>query len=122
MAEATTDSVVATRRKLGLVFVALLSLCISVKAEANFTLWVSRRSTGDIYQLNQSKSMTHMNCAPNTSYIVNEKQCVSDEELFYGMKFNVDGNYNLIVIVISDSIRMQYCNCSYELNIPHTYC
>ena len=120
MAKTTSGSVVATRRKLGLVLVGLLSLCISVKAEANFTLWVSRRSTGDIYQLNQSESMTHGNCAPNTSYIVNEKGCVSDEELFYGMNFNVDGN--LIVIMISDSIRMQYCNCSYELNIPHTYC
>ena len=66
MAKTTSDSVVATRRKLDLMFMALLSLCISVKAEANFTLWVSRRSTGDIYQLNQSKSMTHMNCAPIT--------------------------------------------------------
>ena len=88
MAKTTSGSVVATRRKLGLVFVALLSLCISVKAEANFTLWVTRRRNEDIYQLNQSESMTQiMNCAPNTSYIVNEKQCVSDEELFYGMTF-----------------------------------
>ena len=88
MAGATTDSVVATRRKLGLVFVALLSLYISVKAEANFTLWVSRRSNKDIYKLNQSKSMAQiMNCAPNTSYVVNEKQCVLNEELFSGMTF-----------------------------------
>ena len=96
MAKTTSDSVVATRRKLGLMFMALLSLCISVKAgsEANFTLWVTRQSTMDIYQLNQSKSMAHiMNCAPNISYIVNEKQCVLDKELFRGMKFNVDGNY-----------------------------
>ena len=88
MAGATTDSVVATRRKLGLVFVALLSLYISVKAEANFTLWVSRRSNEDIYQLNQPESMVNnVNCAPNTSYLVNERQCVLDEELFYGMTF-----------------------------------
>ena len=85
MAKTTSDSVVATKRKLGLVFVALLSLCISVKAEANFTLWVKRRSNEDIYQLNQSKSMAHiMNCAPNKSYIVDEKQCALDEEIFYG--------------------------------------
>ena len=85
MAKATSqsDSIVATCTK---VLVALLSLCISMRAEANFTLWVVRRSTQDIYQLNQSKSMTHiMNCAPNTSYIVNEKQCTLDKELFYGM-------------------------------------
>ena len=84
MAKATSqsDSIVATCTK---VLVALLSLCISMRAEANFTLWVSRRSTKDIYQLNQSESMTHMNCAPNTSYIVNEKQCTLDKELFYGM-------------------------------------
>ena len=85
MAKTTSESVVVTRRKPGLVFVALLSLCISVKAEANFTLWVSRRSTGDIYQLNQFKSIVNnVNCAPNTSYIVNEKQCALDEEIFYG--------------------------------------
>ena len=88
MATAISDSVVAIRRKLGLVFVALLSLCISVKAEANFTLWVRRRSNEDIYQLNHSESMiNNVNCAPNTSYIVNERQCVLDEELFYGMTF-----------------------------------
>ena len=103
MAEVTSDPVVATRRKLGLVLVGFLVLCISVKAESNFTISVNRRSTGDLYQLNQSKSITHMNCAPNTSYLVNEKQCVLDEDLFYGMKFYVDIDGNLMVIMISDS-------------------
>ena len=83
MAKATSDSVVA-RRKLSLVFVALLlSLCISVRAEANFTLWVNRRSTFDLYSLN---SITFVgNCKTKPNYLVNEKQCALDEELFYGM-------------------------------------
>ena len=82
MAKTTSDSVVDTRRKLGLVLVGLLVLCISVKVEANFTLWISRRITGDVYQLT---SMAHMNCETNTSYLVNEEQCVLDEELYSGM-------------------------------------
>ena len=82
MAKATVDSVVASR-KLSLVFVALLSLGISVQAEANFTLWVIRRSTADLYSL---ASIEHMNCEPKSNYLVNEKQCALDEELFYGMQ------------------------------------
>ena len=89
MAKAASDSVVATRRKLGSVLVGLLGLCISVKAESNFTIWVSRRSTKDLYQLN-SESMAPMNCETNTSYLVNEKQCVLDEELYSGMAFYYD--------------------------------
>ena len=79
-ATSQSDSIVAMYTK---VLVALLSLCISMRAEANFTLWVKRRSINDLYQLN---SEAYFNlCAPNTSYLVNEKQCVLDEELFYGM-------------------------------------
>ena len=54
-----------------------------MRAEANFTLWVKRRSINDLYQLN-SEAYSNL-CAPNTSYLVNEKQCVLDEELFYGV-------------------------------------
>ena len=82
MAKATVDSVAASR-KLSLVFVALLSLGISVQAEVNFTLWVIRRSTADLYSL---ASIEHMNCEPKSNYLVNEKQCALDEELFYGMQ------------------------------------
>jgi phenylacetate-coenzyme A ligase PaaK-like adenylate-forming protein len=62
----TSDSVMA-RKKLSLVFVALLSLCTSVQAEANFTLWVIRWSTNDFYRLN-SKPTVH--CGPNTRYLM----------------------------------------------------
>ena len=88
MVKVTSDLVI-DRNKLSLVFVALLSLCISMRAGdiANFTLWVIRRSTEDFYQLN-SESMVHINCDPKHSYLVNEKQCVLDQDLFYGMTFN----------------------------------
>ena len=102
MAKTTSDSVVATKRKHSLVLVALLSLCISVKAEANFTLSVIRRSTNDFYRLNSIEQDMH--CAPNNSYLVNERHCVFDEELLYGMAFYLESN--LLIIVISDSIRM----------------
>lgn len=90
MAKATADTVMAGR-KLGLAFVALLSLCTSVQAEANFTLWVNRRSPNDLYSLN-SKSTTD-NCVPNTSYLINEKQCALDEELFYGMYHSYNNSH-----------------------------
>ena len=86
MAKATFDSVVASR-KLSLVFVALLSLGISVQAEANFTVWVIRRSTADLYGL--ASIIEHMNCEPKSNYLVNEKQCALDEELFYGMQLTL---------------------------------
>ena len=79
MAKATSDS----SRKLNLVFMALLSLCTSVQAEANFTLWVSRQSTNDLYSLNSIATVE--NCEAKPNYLVNEKQCALDKELFYGM-------------------------------------
>ena len=86
MAKITSDSVVASR-KLSLAFVALLSLDSSVQAEANFTLWVSRRRSTDVYNLNSNNSVTVDTCGPKPklNYLVNEKQCVLDEELFSGM-------------------------------------
>ena len=79
MAKATFDSVVAS----SLAFVALLCLSTSVQAEANFTLWVNRRSTSDVYSLNPIASIE--NCGIKPNYLVNEKQCALDEALFYGM-------------------------------------
>ena len=82
MAKATSDLVVASR-KLSLVLVALLSLCTSLQTEANFTVWASRRITTDVYKLNLR---VHSICALDSkdltrTYLVSEKQCVSDEEL-----------------------------------------
>ena len=83
MAKAISDSVVASR-KLIIVSVVLTSLCTSIQAEANlYTLWINRRSITDLYGLNSKTTIE--NCDPNTSYLINEKQCALDEELFYGM-------------------------------------
>ena len=97
MAKTTADSVVASR-KFSLAFVSLLSLCTSVRAEANFTVWVNRRSTEDLYRLNSADG--HKVCNPSASYLINEKQCAMDEELFNGM-YHVGSMYSKI-IVISD--------------------
>ena len=84
MAKAIADSVVASR-KLSLAFVALLSLCASVQAEANFTVWVIRRSSTDLYSLNSNTTDTvSIQCGDKPNYLVNEKQCASDEEIFSG--------------------------------------
>jgi hypothetical protein len=88
MAKATFDSVVASNRKLNIlafVVLALLSLCTSLKAETNFTLWVNRRRNTDVYSLNLNTTVTVDNCGTKPNYLVNEKQCASDEELFFGM-------------------------------------
>ena len=86
MAKATSDSVVVNR-KFGLVLVALLCLRISVQAEADFTVSVTRRITSDIYKLNSTEQT--QNCAPKDTarrtYLITEKQCASGEELFNGM-------------------------------------
>ena len=89
MAKATSDLVGATsKRKLSVVLVALLSLCTSVQAEANFTVSVSRRRTTDLYSLNSNNTVTLDNCGTKPNYLVNEKQCASDEELISGMYMN----------------------------------
>ena len=88
-ATADSDSNVASR-KLSLAFVVLelLGLCTSVQPEANFTLWVNRRSITDLYSLNSNSTVTVDNCGTKRNYLVNEKQCASDEELFSGMCAN----------------------------------
>ena len=122
MAKAIISDSVVTRRKLSVMLVALLSLCISVQAEANFTVWVIRRSTQDLYSLNSNSTVTVDNCGAKPNYLVNEKQCASDEELFSGMYADP---------MISDILhnhyyqiyyRMQDCYCSYKFYISHTYC
>ena len=82
MAKATSNSVV-TSRKLSLAFVALLCLSTSVQEDANFTLSVNRRSISDLYRLSSIAST--QNCDTKPNYLVNEKRCALDEELFYGM-------------------------------------
>ena len=82
MGKTTSDLVVASR-KLSLVLVILLSLCTFVQTEAIFTVWASRRISSDVYKLNLG---AHSNCALDSkgltrTYLVSEKQCVSDEEL-----------------------------------------
>jgi hypothetical protein len=88
MAKATFDSVVASRKfSLAFVVLAVLSLCTSLKAEANFTLWVYRRSTTDVYSLKSNTTVTvEKQCGAKPNYLVNEKRCASDGEvLFSGM-------------------------------------
>ena len=87
MAKATSDSLVASR-KLSIIIVALLNLCTSVQAEANCTVSVIRRIVTDVYSLNSNSTVTVSNCGAKPNYLVNEKQCASDEELFSGMCAN----------------------------------
>ena len=79
MAKTISDLVVDCG-KVSLVLVALLSF---VQTEAIFTVWASRRISSDTYKLNLG---AHSNCALDSkgstrTYLVSEKQCVSDEEL-----------------------------------------
>ena len=79
MTMAASDLVVA--RKLSTVLVALLYLCTSVKVEANFTVWTTRRITSDIYKLNLEPAHSTCTLGSKGTYLVSEKKCVSDEEL-----------------------------------------
>ena len=100
MAKTTAD---LASRKLSLAFVALLSLCTSLKAVSNFTISVNRRRDTDLYSLNSNTTDTvSIQCGAKPNYLVNEKQCASDEELFSGMYANsmvsdvCNVNYNII--------------------------
>lgn len=69
--------------KVSLVFVAVL---YSVQGETgSFTVSVNRRISSDIYCLNSEDSVE--NCHPETVYLIKEKQCIPDVDLFhaYGM-------------------------------------
>ena len=79
----TIPDLVVDSGKVSLVLVALLSLCTFVQTEAIFTVWASRRISSDVYKLNLG---AHSICALDSkgltrTYLVCEKQCVSDEEL-----------------------------------------
>ena len=74
-----------------LLFVAIVSiLCLqlytSLQEETNIhTVQVFRRISFDIYVLSSDLN-TSKNCdSVNRNYLVNEVQCVSDQELFSGM-------------------------------------
>ena len=86
MAKVTSESLVPSR-KFSLAFAAFLYLCTSMRAEADFTVSVTRRITSDIYKLNSTEQT--QNCAPKdtarSTYLITEKRCASGEELFNGM-------------------------------------
>ena len=83
MAKATFDLVVSSMR-ISSVFVALLSLCISVQAKANFTVWVTRRLSNDLYQFNSA--VAHLTCDSRArTYLINEKECALDANILSGI-------------------------------------
>ena len=82
-----SDSVLTSMKLLHLFFIVLLYLCTIVLSKANVTVWVTRRFTYDVYFLNSY--VEHARCDSGTrgsAYLINERQCVSDEELFSGME------------------------------------
>ena len=82
MAKAT----VVASRKFGLVFVTsvlCLQLCTSTDTSV-YTVEVFRRISFDIYVWS-SDSTKPENCDPTLTYLVDERECVSDQELYSGM-------------------------------------
>ena len=55
---------------------------VTVMSEADVPEWVRRRQSLDIYNFLNS---SHMTCSiDNSTYLVDERQCVKDQELFDG--------------------------------------
>ena len=81
---------VVASRKFGLVFVTsmlCLQLCTSLQNDTSiYTVQVFRRISFDIYVLSSDLD-SHENCDStlNRTYLVNERECVSDQELYSGM-------------------------------------
>ena len=80
---------VIARRDVGFVLVASilclqLYICVPLQEETSiYTVQVFRRISFDIYILS-SDINSNQNC-DSRNYLVNEVECVSDEELFSGM-------------------------------------
>ena len=54
-------------------------------SEAEEVYWVRRRRSQDVYSFTNSSSFGHINCPPtNNTYLVDDNQCVPEEELFKG--------------------------------------
>ena len=73
-------------RELKLVFMIALCNCVactSLQTEGSIIVQVQRRLSFDNYILNSSMGR-HTNCDMiNSTYLVNERQCVDDQELLF---------------------------------------
>ena len=87
MAKATVVTVAG--RKFGLALVtSILCLQLSTSLQNNtsaYTVQVYRRISHDIYTL--SSHLYSENCDSAMTYLVNERECVSDQELYSGMYY-----------------------------------
>ena len=66
-----------------LVIVYCVSNIVTSQEEADFPVAISRRSSGDIVFFNSNKSY-YLCPSDNTTYLVNERRCVDNEDLFNG--------------------------------------
>ena len=84
-----TEATVVGSRRLGLVFVTSMLcqlLCTSLQTDTSiYTVQVFRRITFDIHVLNSSANPENCDSTLNKTFLVNEKECVSDQELFSGI-------------------------------------
>ena len=65
------------------IFMCVLWLS-SLLSEAEVVYWVQRRQSHDVYSFNNNSS-SHINCpTTNNTYLVDENECVTEQELFKG--------------------------------------
>ena len=80
---------VVASRKLGLVFVTsmlCLQLCTSVQNDTSiYIVEVFRRFSIDIYVLSSELDSNEICDSTNSTFLVNERECTSDQELYSGM-------------------------------------
>ena len=89
-------AIIVARRNVGLVLVATISclqLCASLQEETSiYTVQVFRRISFDIFILssNLNSNILNENCDQlNRTYLVNERECVLDQELFNGIGMTI---------------------------------
>ena len=107
---------VVANRTLSFVFVTsmlCLQMCTSLQTDTSiYTVLVFRRISFDIYVLSSKLDpLKFCDSTLNKTYLVNERECVSDQELYSGI-------YNAILIKI-----FKYCTIHYRMQLSnHSYC
>ena len=89
-------------------FIFMLAHCLDSPDDT--AVRISRRPSGDIYYLNQSDPMSYMACNEdgNTTYLIADRCCISNQHLFNGKKYN----YVKVVLKFLSPMHMHSSCCS----------
>ena len=65
-------------------YILMVTVCVDCISEAEISELVRRRHSGDVYQIYNSSTLFTCNEGNNLTYLVNEVQCINQQELLNG--------------------------------------